>query len=198
MKKWITYLCLLTVSQTFAFELDTHFENDDICIKRVKIMPGEDSGDLRNEYTRLISAIQGGTLIRVYKDGTEEEWTFPVGETLKLEADAPEVVFSTYNSSEAPIEFLMTELKKSTHEEPKIHTLELEIAFDCPRSDALQDFIQSIPDPEALSEDDWKPSFLNNLSKLASIVETDQIAGGFWSISIHDPISLDNEQETSE
>ncbi len=116
MKKnlWLVMLCLFTpfVAQTVEFEVQ--FENEEIRVYRFKIEAGEEIGLHRNEYPRVIFAIQGGTITRFEQDGSVNHVICPTGKSFFVEADPKDQFHCSLNSSENAIEAIVFEMKKST------------------------------------------------------------------------------------
>ena len=72
-------------------------------------------------------------------------------------------------------------------DEEKPHEITIAIKIICPKSDELTEFANSIPqegDYLAPSFEDWKRSFVGNMTQLIHLVESEKIYNSFWSVNI--------------
>ncbi len=66
----------------------------------------------------------------------------------------------------------------------KSHDITIEIKINCPMSEELRDFVKSIPSGGNYSTnfDEWKSSFINNMTQLIHLVESEKILNSSWSV----------------
>ena len=72
-------------------------------------------------------------------------------------------------------------------DEEKPHEITIAIKIVCPKSDELNAFANSIPredDYFAPSFEDWKQSFISNMTQLIQLVESEKVYNSFWSVNI--------------
>lgn len=71
----------------------------------------------------------------------------------------------------------------------KEHTIAIEININCPTSEAFNEFMKSIPSAGNYSSnyDEWKSSFINNMTQLIHLVESEQISNSSWSVKVDEP-----------
>lgn len=73
-------------------------------------------------------------------------------------------------------------------EDCKTHEVSVEIKISCPMSDELEEFAKSIPDHssvQSVSFEEWKVSFVNSMTKLISLVESEKVGNSLWSASVN-------------
>ena len=68
------------------------------------------------------------------------------------------------------------------------HEIAIDIRITCPMSPELEDFVQSIPPAGHYSSnyEEWKASFINNMTQLLRLVESDKVFSSFWSVKTDD------------
>ena len=71
MKSMLLGLVCLVSAGVQALEYEPQFENDLICISRVKIQPQEEIGLHRDVHPQVVIALKGGTITRLEADGRE-------------------------------------------------------------------------------------------------------------------------------
>lgn len=102
--------CLLSIAaQTLEYEVQ--YENDEVCVAKITIMPHEEIGLHRDVYPRIVFGIKGGTVTRLEADGTTTDVEFPTGKSVFLPAEITEELHRTVNPSSEPIELLIFQLK---------------------------------------------------------------------------------------
>lgn len=117
MKKILAVLAVLMCFLSFemqALEYEQQFENDQICIAKVKISPWEEIGLHRDTHPRVIIALQGGTITRLEADGRVIDVKFPTGIAVFREADPENELHRGVNNSAEPVELILIQLKNST------------------------------------------------------------------------------------
>jgi len=95
-----------------AYEEELLFENEQICVSRWKLLPGDAVGQHQDDYAQVVIALQGGVVTRIGADGSSNEILLPTGKAVYQEADRE--LHDAFNTSDAPIEALMIELKSAT------------------------------------------------------------------------------------
>lgn len=68
------------------------------------------------------------------------------------------------------------------------HEISIDIKINCPMSDEVMDFVMSIPPSGdyASSYDEWKSSFIHNMTQLIRLVESEKVYNSSWSVKIDD------------
>lgn len=174
-----------------SLEYAKQFENDQITIVRVKISPHEEIGLHRDNYPSVITVLQGGTITRLEADGRTTDITLPTGATVVRKADPENEFHKTVNNTSEPVELMIVQLKNNTaitNANDHLHEVAIEIKIDCPLSPELKDFAKSIPPAgsQSASFEDWKNSFVNNMTKLIHLVQSEKISHSFWSAKTDD------------
>ncbi len=61
----------------------------------------------------------------------------------------------------------------------------LDIRINCPMSDEYEEFLNAIPTPGSHTVDyeEWKASFIDSMTKLINLLESDQVNTSFWSVT---------------
>lgn len=72
-----------------------------------------------------------------------------------------------------------------------MHEIAVDIRIDCPMSQELEEFVQSIPTAGNYSSPfgEWKSSFVHNMTQLIRLVESEKIRNSFWSVKTDDRLS---------
>lgn len=112
MKKWMFGLLCIAAFEAQGFEYELQFENEWICVAKVKMLAGEEIGLHRDVYPQVVIASKGGTVTRLEADGSETEVCFPTGEAVFRKADPESELHRTANRSSEPIELLLIQIKK--------------------------------------------------------------------------------------
>jgi hypothetical protein len=73
------------------------------------------------------------------------------------------------------------------HKKP--HEITIDIKIDCPMSEELANFVKSIPDHQSTNFDEWKASFINSLTQLIQLVESEKVYSSYWSVNIDDALA---------
>lgn len=110
MKKVLFGMCLLACGISAA-ESEIQFENDQVRVSKVKIMPHEEIGLHRDEYPQIVIALKGGTITRLEGDGSTVEVDFPKGEAVFRQADPSGQLHRSVNKTCKPIEVVIVQLK---------------------------------------------------------------------------------------
>jgi hypothetical protein len=66
-----------------------------------------------------------------------------------------------------------------------LHTIAIDIRINCPMSSEFKDFLESVPHPGHYESqvDEWKASFVNNMTQLIKLVESGNFeTGAWWSV----------------
>ncbi len=192
MKKTLTaFICLLSF-QMHALEYEQQFENDQICIGKVKIAAHEEIGLHRDVYPQVVIALKGGTITRIEADGRMVDVKFPTGEAVVRNADAENEQHRSVNNSSEPVELIIIHLKNSMPISAAVdensHDIAVDIKINCPMSSELQDFVKSIPakNDHSLNFEEWKSSFVDSMTQLIRLVESEKVFNSFWSVKADD------------
>lgn len=189
-----TFMCFVSFEMQ-ALEYEKQFENDQICVAKAKISPHEEIGLHRDAYPQVVIALKGGTITRLEADGRTTDVKFPTGEAVFRKADPENEQHRTVNNSSEPVELVIIQLKNSSSEytkaDEKSHEIAINIKINCPMSTELKDFVKSIPPAGNYSSsfEEWKSSFINNMTKLIRLVESEKISNSFWSVQTDDHLS---------
>lgn len=105
----LTY-CLL-IGQLSALEYEMQYENPNISVSKVLIMPQEEIGLHRDEHEQVVIGLQGGTITRIEQDGTFVDVDFPTGKAVIRKIDPPEVLHKSVNNGSSPVELIIIQLK---------------------------------------------------------------------------------------
>jgi quercetin dioxygenase-like cupin family protein len=187
MKSSLLGLTCLIAFQAHAFECETQFENEQICVAKVKIEAKEEIGLHRDAYPHIVIALKGGTITRLEADGRTTDVQFPTGVTITRDPDPKNELHGSINRSSEAIELVVIQLKDNApvmKKETNSHNVALNIKLSCPPSDEFQQFIKSIPPAGNYSSSltEWKSSFVNSMNQLIQLVESEKIFGSWWSV----------------
>ncbi len=187
MKRMLLGLACLLTLKTHAFEYVPQFENDQICVARAKIEPNEEIGLHRDAYPQIVIALKGGTVTRLEADGRVTDVQFPTGVAVVRDPDPVNELHKSVNRSSESIELVIIQLKESPpimKKEEGSHDIAVNIKIACPPSEEFQQFVQSIPPVGDYSSSlaEWKSSFINNMSKLIDLVESEKMSHSWWSV----------------
>ncbi|QVL56241.1 MAG: hypothetical protein KFB95_03315 [Simkaniaceae bacterium] len=200
MKKFLVmFACLLSFG-LHTLEYERQFENDQICVSKVKVLPHEKIDEHRDDYSQMIIALKGGTITRIEQDGRLIDVDFPTGATVFRKADPEGELHRAVNNSSETVELIVIQFKEGTKDSKENRKLAVgagndpyevavDIRIDCPMSEELQAFRDSIPvgGPCVANFEEWKLSFIENMTKLIQLVESEQVANSNWSVHV-DPI----------
>ena len=100
--------CFLPIA-TQAYEEELLFENDQVCVSKWRVLPGENVGQHRDENPSVIIPLKGGLMIRIGEDGTTSEVHLPTGKAVYQETDLQ--LHDAINASDSTVEAIMIELK---------------------------------------------------------------------------------------
>jgi hypothetical protein len=92
-------------------EYEKLFENEKVCVIRVKLMPGEEVGLHRDEYPAVVIALQGGTITRFEANGTTTDVIFPTHIPIYRPIDPIDELHRSVNKSSESIELIITQVK---------------------------------------------------------------------------------------
>ncbi len=195
MKKVLfTLMCSLSF-QMQALEYEQQFENDQICIAKATIAPHEEIGLHRDMYPQVVIALKGGIITRFEADGRIIDVKFPTGKAIFKEADPENEQHHSVNNSSEPVELIIIQLKNSmpinTKADEKSHEIAIDIKINCPMSTELKDFVKSIPITGNYSSsfEEWKSSFVNNMTQLIRLVESEKVFNSSWSVKTDNRLS---------
>lgn len=196
MKKILAVLTCFLSFEMQALEYEQQFENDQICIAKAKILPHEEIGLHRDVYPQVVIALKGGTITRLEADGRVTDVKFPTGTAVFREADDPENgLHRSVNNSSESVELIIIQLKNSTpintKMDEKSHEIAIDIKINCPMSPELKNFVKSIPTAGNYSSTfgEWKSSFINNMTQLIRLLESEKVFNSFWSVKTDDRLS---------
>lgn len=204
MKKIFAALMCLLSFQMHALEYEKQFENDQICIAKAKILPYEEIGLHRDVYPQIVIALKGGTITRFEADGRVTEVQFPTGQVVFREADPENELHKSANKSSESIELMIVELKNYTPAAKKadenVHDITVNIKLNAPMSPELKDFVNSIPPAGEYSSpfEEWKTSFIGNMTQLIRLVESEKVFDYFWSVKTDEPLWKEVRENKSE
>jgi hypothetical protein len=77
---------------------------------------------------------------------------------------------------------------ETVKKEKGAHDIAIEIKIICPMSEEYKQFVESIPVEGEYRTDftEWKSSFINNMNKLISLVESGNVCDSSWSVTTGD------------
>ena len=189
MKNVILVLFCLLFANVQALEYESQFENDQICIAKVKIQAHEEIGLHRDVYPQIVIALKGGTITRLESDGRITDVEFPTGVTVFRKADPEHELHKSINNSSEPVELLIIQLKKDPtlgyNSLENSYDISVNIKINCPSSHEFEQFLKSVPSTSnyCSSFEDWKSSFINNMKQLIQLVDSEKIFNSAWSVS---------------
>ena len=186
MKSLLLGLTCLIALQAHAFECETQFENEQICVTKVKIEAKEEIGLHRDAYPHVVIALKGGTITRLEADGRTIDVQFPTGVTVTRDPDPKNELHGSINHSSEAIELVVIQLKDNApviKKEKNSQNVALNIKLSCPPSDEFQQFVKSIPPAGNYSSSlaEWRSSFVNSMNQLIQLVESEKIFNSWWS-----------------
>lgn len=111
MKKILLLICTLIATEGQALEYEVIFENNQISISKVKIMPQEEIGLHRDAYPSIVIALQGGTITRLEENGSSTDVVFPTGIAVHRGVDPIDELHRSINKGSEPVELIITQLK---------------------------------------------------------------------------------------
>lgn len=83
--------------------------------------------------------------------------------------------------------------------EEKTHDITLQIQINCPESQEFLDFVKTVPEPGHHAKDfeEWKQSFVANMTRIIALVESEQVNNCSWGVNseVHVPQNDADEQE---
>ena len=195
MRKILALLMCFLSLQMQALEYEQQFENDQICIGKAKIAPQEEIGLHRDAHPQVVIALKGGIITRLEADGRTTDVKFPTGTAVFRDADPENELHRSVNNSSEPVELIIIQLKNkspiNTKADEKSHEIAIDIKMTCPMSNELEDFVKSIPlaDNYSSSFEEMKFSFVNNMTQLIRLVESEKVFNSFWSVKTDDRLS---------
>lgn len=116
MKYYILLAASLFSLELQSMEREIQFENQQIKVAKVKVLPYEEIGLHRDALPRIIVPLQGGTITRLETDGTTNEVTYTTGTAVYREADPAEMLHRSVNKSSEPIELIVIQFKTNHNE----------------------------------------------------------------------------------
>jgi hypothetical protein len=197
MKNILMGLACFFTFEMQALEYNAVFENDQICIAKAIIQPHEEIGLHRDVYPQVVIALKGGTITRLESDGRETEVQFPTGVAVYRPTDPENELHRSVNNSSEPVELVIVHLKKKSgivKADNQLHEIDLGIKIDCPMSEELESFMKTVPQngdhPPSFNE--WKDSFVSNMTQLIRLVESEKISNASWYVNIDAQAGLKN------
>lgn len=94
-----------------AVECQLQFENDQVNVAKVKILPHEEIGLHRDVYPQVVVALKGGTITRLEADGRTVDVEFPTGVAVFRPTDPENQLHRSVNNSDEPVELIIVQLK---------------------------------------------------------------------------------------
>lgn len=101
MKRILAAIACMLAFALPALEYEVQFENEQVNVARVKVMP------------QIVIALQGGTITRLEQNGTKTEVQFPTGKAVFREVDPPEQLHCSVNDSSEAVELIIVQLKSA-------------------------------------------------------------------------------------
>jgi|GEM_PF-2123870 hypothetical protein len=198
MKNILLSLICLASATTQAMEYESQFEDDQICIAKIKIEPYEEIKF--DVYPEIVIAFKEAVITRIERDGRTTEVQFPTGTATVREKDSKDAFYKNGTNSSEPLELVIIQLKNTPPIENKpenSHDISINIQINCPESDEFQEFIKSIPPAGNYSSsfDEWKSSFINNMNHLVYLVESKNIFNSWWSVNTDVKLPQKNQEK---
>lgn len=94
-----------------AIESDTQFENDQVRVLKIKILPHEEIALQRDDYPSITISFKGGTLTQIDSTGAKTSINFPKGEAIYRDPDPEGQLHTTINDTCKPLELVIVQLK---------------------------------------------------------------------------------------
>jgi hypothetical protein len=116
MRKILLGLACFLLSGIQALEYELQFENDQVCVARVKIFPYEELALHRDAYPQVVVALKGGTITRFEADGRIVDVVFPTGTAVFRPMDPENQLHRSLNNSDEDLELIVVQLKNSSNE----------------------------------------------------------------------------------
>lgn len=104
------FVCFLAL-EGHALEYEKQFENEQVCVAKVKIFPQEEIGLHRDVYPQVVIALKGGIITRLEADGRITDVSFPTGVAVYREADPENGLHKSVNYSSEEVEIISIQLK---------------------------------------------------------------------------------------
>lgn len=90
---------------------EKQFENAQVCVSRVEIMPQEEIELHYDVYPHVVIALKGGVITRLEADGSITEVNFPTSKAVYSEAETADKIHKSVNRQMNPIELITIQLK---------------------------------------------------------------------------------------
>lgn len=188
--KRILFACTCLFAEISALEYEKQFENEKVLIAKVKLAPYEEVGLHRDALPQVVVALQGGTITRLEPDGRKVDVHFPTGQAVYRPVDPENELHRSVNNGATPVELIITQLKTDTpaYLESRIQdaqSIAVDIRINCALCPEYTEFVNSIPSGNDSSAEwaDWKTSFIDNMTKLIKLVESDQVYESMWFVN---------------
>jgi hypothetical protein len=111
MKYSLLLLASLFSYSVQAMEYEKQFENDHVCVSRVKIMSQGETGLHYDMYPQMVIALQGGVLTRHEADGSITKVDFPTHKAVMRPSETEDKMHKTVNMQSYPVELIIIQLK---------------------------------------------------------------------------------------
>lgn len=175
------------VMQMEAFEYEKQFENDQVSVTKTKIFPNEKGEFYHNCYPQIVIGLKGGTLTFLEGEKFLKKIELLADKPTYMEAQLENKFYKIVNHSSETIEFLTIQLKKSLGIDQLSKDGFYEVLFGaklkCLMSVELKEFAKSIPlsgNYSSATFEEWKNSFVNTMTQLIYLVESENIFDSFW------------------
>ena len=191
MKKVLFILVGMFSLSLTAMEAEVQFNNDEMCIVKVKMLPHEEIGEHRDDYPQIVIGLKGGTITRIEHDGSETDVEFPTGVAVIRQADPLGEMHCAVNRSSEEVEVLVIQLKGERDLEKAaidegMSRIHVGVKIDCQESPELQSFVDSIPKTRSESLEEWQDHFIKSMLELVEVVKSGKISRSHWSADVHE------------
>ncbi len=91
-------------------------------------------------------------------------------------------------------------LATASADEEKTHDITLQIHINCPESEEFMDFVKTVPEPGHHAKDfeEWKESFIANMTRIIALVESEQVNNCSWGVNTEVHVPQDDTNEIQE
>lgn len=86
--------------------------------------------------------------------------------------------------------FLLFASASADDVQEKTHDITVQVHINCPESQEFANFVQSIPaaGQHSTSFEEWKASFVANMTRLIALVESEQVNNSSWGVNTQEHV----------
>lgn len=96
--------------------------------------------------------------------------------------------------------FLASGFAEDSEPQEKTHDITVQIHINCPESQEFTNFLESIPEAghHSTSFEEWKASFIANMTQLIALVESEQVNNSSWGVNAQEHIEESAQEQAAE